>query len=110
MRATARFPCKSASQWAIQDSNLGPLPYQASSEPLAVVSVAPSGRKRLETGLAAGWQDDLVQPGATGRWPRDGPIAVLSVAGAYRPDRRHQRDDTVKPGRPGDCADDPARA
>jgi len=57
------------SEWAIQDSNLGPLPYQASSELLAVVSVAPSSRKCLQTGLVAGKRDDLVQPGATGWWP-----------------------------------------
>ena len=39
--------------WAIQDSNLGPLPYQARSGHLAVVSVAPSSRKWLQIGPSA---------------------------------------------------------
>jgi hypothetical protein len=62
------------SEWAIQDSNLGPLPYQASSGHLdSRVRRSQQSKMAANRGSRRRKRDDLVQPGATGRWPRKWP-------------------------------------
>ena len=85
-------------EWAIQDSNLGPLPYQENllSPPVPPTrNLIPANRRDGAGGRG------LEGTGRTSWWPHRGPTTAVRGQGVVWPGSGHHADDTVKPGRSG---------